>query len=225
MAKTATKKAKRSAKAAKARKTGGGPTRKTAASRKKPDGQGQAKVKAKAKAKAKRTGGRPRGSGKWDHDGRLCRAVEASAAAGGTPADFAGLLDVPVRTVYRWLKDDGPDFKADLAEAVNAGREQATDRVERSLFDRAVGFETIERHVTADDEGTRTRTVTKVVPGDVQAQKTWLHNRRAGAWRDRQEIEGNLTVTLPEITITKTYRGAGPAGSDGHDPDDDGHAD
>jgi len=164
----------------------------------------------------KQRSGRP---SKWDRDGRLCKAVEASAAAGGSPADFAVLLDVDVRTIYRWLDaDNTDDYKADLAEAVARGREQATDAVERSLFQRAVGYETTDRHVTEDKDGIKTRTVTKVIGGDVTAQKVWLENRRPGRWRSRVDVKlGGRVSVMPVINITKRYKT-----DDDHDGQPDG---
>ena len=69
------------------------------------------------------------------------------------------------------------------------GKEVADDRVERSLYQRALGSE-IERSRTVTANGqTVTTTMIERLPGDTTAMIFWLKNRRPNRWRDRREVE------------------------------------
>jgi hypothetical protein len=54
---------------------------------------------------------------------------------GATDLELAEFFDVEVRTIYRW-KNEHEDF----CQAVKVGKWAADDRVERSLYQRAVGY-------------------------------------------------------------------------------------
>jgi len=103
---------------------------------------------------------------------------------GATDQEVADFFEVNVATIYRW-KISQPAF----CEALKAGKEMADERVERSLFAKAIGFE----HDTLkifQYEGVPVEVPfrEKVAP-DVTACIFWLKNRRPKEWRERAQLE------------------------------------
>jgi hypothetical protein len=103
---------------------------------------------------------------------------------GATIAELAEEFGVTGRTINNWKIR----HKA-FHRACRLAARPADDRVERGLYERAVGytFEAVEIHVVAGK--LRRVKVLKHVPPDVTAQAKWLHNRRPGKWREKQSIE------------------------------------
>src|SRR3546814_984151 len=62
---------------------------------------------------------------------------------GATDQEIADFFEVDVRTVYRW-KHDHDEF----CQALKAGKEIVDERVERSLYQRAIGYERSEEHTS-----------------------------------------------------------------------------
>jgi hypothetical protein len=104
---------------------------------------------------------------------------------GATDIELADFFGISVDTIYRW-KAQFPEF----CWAVKVGKEPADDRVERSLYQRAVGytFESEKIAINAKGEVTRVRT-REHVPPEPGAAFNWLKNRRKDEWRDKQQLE------------------------------------
>lgn len=126
---------------------------------------------------------------------------------GKTLADMAEVFGVTRQTLDNWM-DNHPEFLAQ----VKLGREDATDRVVRALFERAIGYEHPAVKILAVSEGqgagSRVEKVpyTEHYPPDPVAAKFFLTNRRAKEWRERQEVEhsGEVTLTLEKILASST---------------------
>lgn len=118
-------------------------------------------------------------------------------ALGATDYELADFFEVDTRTIYRW-KNTHEEF----CQAVKAGKEKADDRVERALFNRAVGY-SFESEKVFQAQGEIIRApIVEHVPPDVGAAFNWLKNRRPGEWRDKQEHEHSGQVSLvPTINI------------------------
>jgi hypothetical protein len=75
---------------------------------------------------------------------------------------------------------------------MKAGQSIADDRVERSLYQRACGYDLDVRKTVTRREGkdviTTVTETTVHVPGDVTAQTRWLTNRRPRQWRERLDV-------------------------------------
>lgn len=115
---------------------------------------------------------------------------------GATDEDLADFFKVSIRTISNW-KSEFPEF----LQALKSGKDTADDRVERSLYQRAVGYSHDAVHFSAF-QGVVTETPYRNhCPPDVTAQIFWLKNRRPDQWRDKREQEltgkdgGPLTVT------------------------------
>lgn len=108
---------------------------------------------------------------------------------GATDQEIADFFEVDVRTIYRW-KHDHPEF----CQALKTGKEVADERVERSLYQRAIGYEQDEVKIFMPGGATEPVYApyrAKVAP-DVTAAIFWLKNRRSQEWRDvnRTEVTG-----------------------------------
>lgn len=103
---------------------------------------------------------------------------------GATDAEVADFFEVAPSTLYLW-KNSFPDF----VEAMKTGKDEADERVERSLFQKAVGYE-LEVEELFAYQGSITRAKTrKYFPPDTVACIYWTKNRRPDRWRDVHKIE------------------------------------
>lgn len=115
-------------------------------------------------------------------------------------SDFFGVSEV---TLNAWKKAH-PKFLKSLSD----GKGFNDDKIERSLYNRAMGGQTItETTVETSPLGDKTKTVTKVAQGSDTAAIFWLKNRRPEKWRNNPESESagtdlaeainNLASSLP----------------------------
>jgi len=103
---------------------------------------------------------------------------------GATDVDIADFFQVAVSTIYKW-KHDYPEF----SEALKSGKDSADERVERSLYHKAVGYSYESIHFSSF-QGIVTETPYREhVPPDTTAAIFWLKNRRANDWRDVHKVE------------------------------------
>lgn len=119
---------------------------------------------------------------------KLCRL-------GATDLELADFFEVDVRTIYRW-KHAHEAF----CQAVTCGKEAADDRVERALYNRAVGYThpAVKIFMPAGAEKPVYAPYDEHVPPDPGAAFNWLKNRKPADWRDKQEVEhtGGLTLNV-----------------------------
>ena len=105
---------------------------------------------------------------------------------GATDKDLADFFGVDEATINRW-KEAHPQF----CKSLNEGKVMADANVAHRLYTRAVGYKAEEETY---EGGELKKTVVKEVVPDVTAQIFWLKNRQRDKWRDRQEIEANLSA-------------------------------
>lgn len=112
---------------------------------------------------------------------------------GATDAELADFFDVAVRTIYNWASQH-----EDFLQALKVGKANADERVKRSLFQRAVGFEydAVKIFMPAGAVEPVYAKYREKVPPDTTAGIFWLKNRDRDNWRDKQEVEhsGGLNV-------------------------------
>lgn len=112
------------------------------------------------------------------------------AVQGKTIKEIGDAMGVSRATVNRWIVND-PNFK----KAIDEGRDSADAKVERSLYQRAIGYTYKEKKVivTMDSDGNqmpaRIETTEKHVPPDTTAQIYWLKNRKRDRWKDKWEVD------------------------------------
>ena len=93
--------------------------------------------------------------------------AKACARFGAIEEEIANELNIGPATLDRW-KQKYPEFRC----ALKAGKEASDDRVERSLYQLAIGW--------------------NGQPPNVTACIFWLKNRRKDRWRDVQGVEGEI---------------------------------
>lgn len=113
------------------------------------------------------------------------KQAEKLCQLGATDAQIADFFEVAQSTIYLW-KHQHPEF----SEALKAGKEFADERVVRSLYQRAVGYEQDEVKIFMPAGASepvyapyRAR-----VQADTTAAIFWLKNRRPEEWRDRSDV-------------------------------------
>ncbi len=154
------------------------------------------KQKKPAKAKATGTpakkqpslGGRPS-----DYKAEYAEQAAKLCALGATDYELAKFFKVTTSTIYLW-RNQHPEF----SESVVAGKAAADERVERSLYNRAVGY-SYESEKVFQFQGkiVRAKTV-EHVPPDPGAAFNWLKNRKGAEWREKSEV--TVTHQLADLS-------------------------
>lgn len=118
-------------------------------------------------------------------------------AFGATDDEMADFFEVHRATIYRW-KLDHPEF----CDAIKNAKEIADERVERSLYQKATGYDYTEEQaikikVEQYKEEVEVTEVRRHSPADTTAAIFWLKNRRKDQWRDKQDIDHKHDVSDP----------------------------
>lgn len=105
---------------------------------------------------------------------------------GATDQEMADFFGVEVRTVYRW-KNEHESF----CQSLKAGKEVADERVERSLYQKAIGYEqdAVKIFMPSGAEAPVYANYREKLAPDTTAAIFWLKNRRPDLWRDKQQTE------------------------------------
>jgi hypothetical protein len=105
---------------------------------------------------------------------------------GHTDPELAGFFGVHLQTINNW-KAKYPEF----LYALKAGKEIADNRVERSLYSRAVGYsyEAVKIFMPAGRKDPVYAPYIEHMPPDTTAAIFWLKNRDPQHWRDNQQLE------------------------------------
>lgn len=90
-------------------------------------------------------------------------------------------------TFYDWLKK-----YPDISNALKKGKEIVDYKVEKTLFERALGYDYTEKvkelklnPKTGEEELTVVKEIVKHMPPDTLALFFWLKNRKPDKWRDK----------------------------------------
>lgn len=112
------------------------------------------------------------------------RIAESMCRLGATDMEVADALSVNIATLYRW-KAAKPAF----CDAFKVGKEEADNRVERSLYARAIGYEHNETDIRVVGNEIVKTPIRKIYPPDTGAAAFWLKNRRPEQWREMRAVE------------------------------------
>lgn len=122
-----------------------------------------------------------------DQARKLCRL-------GATDMELADFFSCSVPTLYRWQAEHD-----EFRKSIKLGKDEPDTRVERSLYQRAVGYSHPDVHISNFQGQVTITPIVKHYPPDVAAAFIWLKNRRPESWRDKQEIEHTGQADLAEI--------------------------
>ena len=125
------------------------------------------------------------------------------AIKGATNDEIAEAFGITVRTFIRW-KQQFPS----LEEAVTQGKDIADAKVEKSLYQRAIGYQVTdeERTIEMDPRTGEQRpakvkkTIKNIVP-DTMACMYWLNNRKRTHWSQRQEVALSAGDDTEDVVI------------------------
>ncbi|RCL00002.1 MAG: hypothetical protein JSC085_000989 [Candidatus Tokpelaia sp. JSC085] len=135
--------------------------------------------------------------------------VKCYCEIGLTDQEICEVLCISLPTFYRW-QHSNPDFK----DAIRVGKGQADTRVERTIYNQAVGFyytEDVLVKLRGDDgkDFYETVQVKKYKQPDTKAMQFWLKNRKKAEWREQynhtvSDMEGNEINPLKINIMTPT---------------------
>lgn len=120
------------------------------------------------------------------------KIAAAMCRLGATDAQLADAFEVSVSTVNLWKVQH-----VEFSESIRVPKAEADERVEQSLYRRALGYEHDEVDIRVIDGAVVQTPIRKFYPPDSTAMIFWLKNRKPAEWRDKQEVEhsGGVTVT------------------------------
>ena len=143
-----------------------------------------------------------------DQAAKLC-------ALGATDDEIADFFGVTRTTIYRW-KIEHEEF----CNAIKSAKEAANERVERSLYQKAVGYTFDTVKIFQHQGEVINAPYREHVPPDTTAAIFWLKNRRKESWRDKFAIGG--ADDMPPIQVAAIELVAvQPKVSDDSDTDQD----
>lgn len=131
------------------------------------------------------------------YDPSILPLVQKVARLGATVPEIAEILEVHVATVKRWAVDH-----EEFCAALNVGRDAADDRVVRSLYQKAIGYDAKVKKILPSGEVVE---YNESFQPDTSSMIFWLKNRRPKEWRDRKEEDGEkqlqpiINVNLPGV--------------------------
>lgn len=112
------------------------------------------------------------------------KQAEKLCALGATDQDLADFFGVHVATLHRW-KHDHEGF----CDALKSGKGIADERVERSLYAKAIGYSFDAVKVFQHEGKPVYAPYREHIPPSDTACIFWLKNRRPDLWRDRVQNE------------------------------------
>lgn len=116
----------------------------------------------------------------------FAKQAEKLCRLGATDADLADFFEVNTSTIWRWSSRH-----EEFCSALKNGKDAADDRVERSLYQRAIGYEHDAVKIFQDKGEPLIVPYREKMAPDTTACIFWLKNRRKGEWRDKIEHSGD----------------------------------
>ena len=110
--------------------------------------------------------------------------VRVIAAKGLTDDEMASFMGISETLLQSWKA-----YYPGLKKAIEEGRTQADADVVVALHRNAVGYEHETDEVVRTRRGAQVVTVKKYYPGETQAQKFWLQNRRKEDWNAATQLQ------------------------------------
>jgi len=122
---------------------------------------------------------------------------------GATDADLADFFGVTTRTIMNWSAQYPGFF-----HALKSSKAAADNRVVRSLYQRAIGYEYDAVKIFQYEGSPVVVPYREKVAPDTVACIFWLKNRCKDEWRDKQEVEHNGSAAFLAMLKRVTPQGA-----------------
>ncbi len=106
------------------------------------------------------------------------------ADMGATDEQLADFFEVTIQTIKNWYSE-----KEEFFSAVMGSKRHADKRVQRSLYQRAVGYTYEAKKIFQHNGQIIEAPYHEHVPPDTTAMIFWLKNRQPKEWRDKREHE------------------------------------
>lgn len=116
---------------------------------------------------------------------------------GATDRELADFFGVCEATINNW-KAEFPEF----LESLKIGKEAADNRVEQSLYRRALGYSHDAVKILQAGGEVVNAPYVEHYPPDTTACIFWLKNRKPADWRDKVETEHSGAVELRRLVIS-----------------------
>ena len=125
-------------------------------------------------------------------DRKMLDQVEKLCMLGATDKELADFFEISEQTLNVW-KQEHPEFR----ESLKRGKAEADANVASRLYQRALGYEHPEVHVSNYQGEVTLTPLTKHYPPDTAAAIIWLKNRQPAKWRDKVEhdVSGKVEHT------------------------------
>jgi Homeodomain-like domain len=133
------------------------------------------------------------------YDPKFLDTAAQMYCGGATDVEVADALGVSRSTLYNWQQTH-PEF----LDVAKVSKEAADTRVERSLYNRAVGYEFDSVKIFTYEGDPIVVPYREHVAPDPTAAFNWLKNRKPADWRDRREVtgaEGGPIETLVKVAF------------------------
>lgn len=125
----------------------------------------------------------------------FCEQAAALSRLGATDREMCDFFKVSEPTLNLW-KSVHPEF----SKSIKLAKVAADKRVERSLYQRALGYSHDAVKIFCDkDNGVTEVPYIEHYPPETTACIFWLKNRRPQVWRDRKDVEVKGSLTLTEL--------------------------
>ncbi|MGK7870776.1 hypothetical protein [Falsiroseomonas sp. E2-1-a20] len=119
---------------------------------------------------------------------------------GATDIELADFFKVERTTIWRWSQ-----VHAEFCNALKVGKDAADERVQRSLFAKAIGYTHDAVKVLQHDGAPVIVPYREHVAPDTTAAIFWLKNRRPKEWRDKQDQDLG-TAPNPIVVLLQQMR-------------------
>lgn len=127
-------------------------------------------------------------------DPQVLERARLAYQIGMTDQEVAKLIGVTPTTLYNWAIKSPTFF-----EALKSGKALADNRVEQSLYQRALGYTYRAEKAFCHQGAIIKGHVDEHVPPDVTAQIFWLKNRQPAQWRDVRQMDVNVEERRAEV--------------------------
>ena len=115
---------------------------------------------------------------------------------GKTLVDIARVLGINPDTIQEWKKRH-----IAFSVAIDQGKEDCLDNIERALAERAQGFKHGSEEIKVIRGKVKRIKTTTQYPPDVHAAKFVLTNKRSKEWAERQSVEHAVSTDLRKLIM------------------------